>query len=66
MCVVPSKNGSFKQHFLKILRYVPFKKIYFFNEWSFIGYQITKGLFGRAPAPPKTAPALAPLVEWLL
>jgi hypothetical protein len=25
-----------------------------------------KGLFGRAPAPPKTVPALAPLVEWLL
>jgi hypothetical protein len=24
------------------------------------------GLFGRAPASPKTAPALAPLVEWLL
>jgi hypothetical protein len=28
--------------------------------------QENKGLFGRAPAPPKTAPALAPLVEWLL
>jgi hypothetical protein len=27
--------------------------------------QSTKGLFGRAPAPPKTAPALAPLVERL-
>jgi hypothetical protein len=26
----------------------------------------TTGLFGRAPATPKTAPALAPLVEWLL
>jgi hypothetical protein len=25
-----------------------------------------EGLFGRAPAPPKTAPALATLVEWLL
>jgi hypothetical protein len=24
------------------------------------------GLVGRAPAPPKTAPALAPLVGWLL
>jgi hypothetical protein len=23
----------------------------------------SEGLFGRAPAPPKTAPALAPLVE---
>jgi hypothetical protein len=30
------------------------------------GRTTTTGLFGRAPASPKTAPAPAPLVEWLL
>jgi hypothetical protein len=58
-----SPADSVKKFHLLVYLYMHRKAINFLESALLM---VTKGLFGRALAPPKTAPALAPLKKWLL